>query len=122
MRWDVMREGRTDLQLLQPVLTLGLLVLARLCFGASVVIVEVEDELGEMVVVGTGERALSRCCLTSSGDISRRRAEIRRGSCSEQLPFPTVKGRRRARSRRAAASAERASSWVVRPGQRRAGG
>lgn len=37
----------TDLQLLQPVLTLGLLVLARLCFGGSL---EVEE-----VAVGAGD-------------------------------------------------------------------
>lgn len=37
----------TDLQLLQPVLTLGLLVLARLCFGGSLEVAE--------VVVGAGD-------------------------------------------------------------------
>lgn len=48
-----MQRGRTaggsltDLQLLQPVLTLGLLVRARLCFGGSL---EVED-----VAVGAGD-------------------------------------------------------------------
>lgn len=39
--------GLTDLQLLQPVLTLGLLVLARLCFGGSLEVAE--------VVVGAGD-------------------------------------------------------------------
>lgn len=85
------------MQLLQPVLTFGLLVLARLCLGMSLVMVE--DEVEE-TVVGAGDGALCRCWLASSGAMLRRRAEIRRGPCSEQLPLPTVKRQRRTNGQR----------------------
>jgi hypothetical protein len=49
--WKNSGRGSTDLQLLQPVLTLGLLVLARLGFGGSLEVVVGLEELA----VGAGD-------------------------------------------------------------------
>lgn len=84
------------MQLLQPVLTFGLLVLARLCRGMSlvmVVVVEVvvEDEAEvEEMAVGAGE-CECRCglLLASSGAMLISLIKLRRSLKGERVPLPT---------------------------------
>lgn len=78
-------RGNTDLQLLQPVLTLGLLVLGRLCLGLSLLMDK--DEVGERAF-RAGDGALCRWWVASSGAMLRRGAERRRGSARRNCHYP----------------------------------
>lgn len=70
----------TDLQLLHPVLTFGLLVLARRCLGTP--FAESRDDTEDMTV-GVGEDMWRRCWVATSGDMV---AQNQKGVCNKQLP------------------------------------
>lgn len=78
---DRNQSGDTDLQLLHPVLTFGLLVLARRCLEETPC-AKFRDDTEDMTV-GVGEDMWRRCWVATSGDMV---AQSREGACDKQLP------------------------------------